>query len=63
MKYALTLIAGIWIGLAFTRLPHYQPFKDEPVTPEDWTPKMTGAWTEEERAMLAGRYFNGGKDA
>lgn len=62
MKYVLILALGILIGLAFNHLPPLQPFRDQPGDPEDWAgPKMTGAWTEEERAMLAGRYFNGGK--
>lgn len=63
MKYALTFIAGIWIGLAFNRLPHYQPFRNEtpPATPTEWTPKMRGAWTEDEIRTTHG-YFNGGKN-
>lgn len=61
MKYVLTLFAGVWIGLAFSRLPHYPLFNDEPQTPEDWEPKVRGNWSEEDRAMLTERYFNGGK--
>lgn len=62
MRYVLVLALGILTGLSFSRLPHYQPFRDQPGDPEDWTPKMIGAWTDEERAMLAGRYFNGGRE-
>lgn len=61
MKYALTLLAGVWIGLAFNHLPPFQPFRDTPATPKDWVgPKMSGNWSEEERATID-RYFNGGR--
>lgn len=61
MKYALTFIAGIWIGLAFSRIPHYPLFRDLPVTPVDWVgPKMTGSWSEDDRVVVS-RYYNGGK--
>lgn len=61
MKYVLVLALGILTGLSFSRLPHYQPFKDQPVTPGDWKPKMTGNWSEEDRATMD-RWFNGGRN-
>lgn len=62
MRYVLILALGILTGLSFSRLPHYQPFRNEtpPATPGDWTPRMTGNWSQEERATID-RYFNGGK--
>ena len=62
MKYVLVLALGILTGLSFSRLPHYQPFRKEtpPRTPQEWKPKMTGGWSEEERATID-RYFNGGR--
>lgn len=62
MKYVLVLALGIVTGLSFSRIPHYQPFRNEipPATPGDWTPKMKGPWNEEDRATMD-RYFNGGK--
>lgn len=33
-------VAGLLTGLAFSRLPHYAVFRDEPKTPEGWTPKF-----------------------
>lgn len=61
IKYALTFAFGILTGLAFNRLPHYQPFRNEPPpkTPGEWRPKMTGSWTEYEIRKTDG-YFNGG---
>lgn len=60
MKIVL-FIAGIMVGLCFNHLPPLQPFRDTPATPKDWVgPKMTGSWSEEERATID-RYFNGGK--
>lgn len=62
MKYLLILMAGVWLGLAFQHLPRRPLFSDTPQTPEDWTgPKVRGNWSEEDRAMLTERYFNGGK--
>lgn len=61
MRYVLTLIAGIWIGLAFNRIPNRPLFRDQPATPSDWVgPKMMGAWTDEEQQTM-NRYFKGGK--
>lgn len=61
MKYAALFTLGILTGLAFNRLPHYQPFRNEtpPKTPEEWRPKMTGSWSEDEIRTIHG-YFNGG---
>lgn len=61
MKYLAVLTLGILTGLAFSRIPHYPLFNDMPQTPEDWRPKVRGNWSEEDRAMLTERYFNGGK--
>lgn len=60
MKYILALAAGVWIGLAFNRIPHFPIFRDQPKTPVDWAgPKMVGSWTDEDQAVV-NRYFNGG---
>lgn len=59
MKIVL-FIAGIMVGLCFNHLPPLQPFRDLPPTAKDWKPKMTGNWSEEERATI-NRWFNGGK--
>lgn len=40
MTRVLIFAAGLLAGLAFSRLPHYAVFKDEPKTPEDWSPKF-----------------------
>lgn len=63
MKYVLVFAFGTLTGLAFNRLPHYQPFRNEPPpkTPGEWRPKMRGAWTDEDRRTLDG-YYNGGKN-
>lgn len=61
MKYVLVLTLGILTGLSFSRIPHYPLFRDLPETAKDWKPKMTGPWSEEERATID-RYFNGGVD-
>lgn len=61
MKYVLVLALGILTGLAFNHLPTLQPFRNEtpPATPGDWNPKMTGNWSEGDRATI-NRWFNGG---
>lgn len=63
MKYLALFTLGILTGLAFNRLPHYQPFRNEipPQTPEEWTPKMRGNWTDEDMRTIEG-YYNGGKN-
>lgn len=63
MKYALILALGIVTGLAFTRIPHYQPFRNEtpPETPGEWTPKVRGNWSDEDMRTIDG-YFGGGKN-
>lgn len=61
MRYVLVLALGILTGLAFNHLPPIQPFRDLPPTAKDWLgPRMTGNWSEEDRATID-RYFNGGK--
>lgn len=61
MRYALTLIAGVWLGLAFSRIPHYVTYYANHSLPPDYEgPKAHGNWSEEDRATL-NRYFNGGK--
>lgn len=62
MKYAITLIVGVWIGLAFSRIPHYL---DHYATyslpkPDYQGPKVLGGWSAEDIEMMS-RYFNGGK--
>lgn len=61
MKYVALFTLGILTGLSFSRLPHYPLFRDLPKTPEEWTPKMTGSWSEDEIRTTHG-YFNGGKN-
>lgn len=60
MRYVLVLALGILTGLAFNHLPRMELFHDWPETDKDWSPKMTGNWSEEDRATI-NRYFNGGK--
>lgn len=62
MKYVAVLALGILTGLAFSHLPPYPIFRDFPGTDKDWKPRMSGAWSDEDRAAID-RYFNGGKDA
>lgn len=63
MKYALTLIAGVWLGLAFTRIPHFPIFRDEPKTPPDH--KIKEHWyiggRRVDKSEYDSHYFNGGK--
>ena len=60
MKYVLVLALGILTGLAFNHLPPMELFHDWPETDKNWKgPKMTGNWSEEDRASID-RWFNGG---
>lgn len=60
MKYVIGFLLGMTTAFAMTRIPHYEWFRDQPGDPVDWTgPKMSGAWTEEEKALM-NRYWNGG---
>lgn len=61
MKYALILALGIVTGLAFSRIPHYPLFRDLPVTPEEWIPKVRGNWSDGDLRTIDG-YFGGGKN-
>lgn len=62
MKYVAVLTLGILTGLAFSRIPHYPIFRDEPETPpghkikEYWY--IGGKRVSHEEYMS--RWFNGG---
>lgn len=63
MKYVAVLTLGIFVGLTFSRIPHYPIFRDEPETPPEFEIKQY--WylggkrvTHEE---YKSRWFNGGK--
>lgn len=60
MRYLAVLTLGILTGLAFQHISRRPWFNDEPQTPEDWSPKVRGNWSEGDRATL-NRYYNGGK--
>lgn len=62
MKYVAVLALGILTGLAFSRIPHYPIFRDEPETPPEFEIKqywyIGGKRVTHEEYMS--RWFNGG---
>lgn len=63
MKYILLFTLGILTGLSFSRIPHYvNQYADHSLPKPDWeAPKLRGAWTADDIAVM-NRYFNGGKE-
>lgn len=62
MKYVVVLALGILTGLAFSHLPPYPIFRDEPETPPEFEIKqywyLGGKRVSHEE--YKSRYFNGG---
>lgn len=54
-------LAGIFVGLTFSRIPHYvNQYAEHSLPKPDWeAPKIRGNWTSEDLATI-NRYFNGG---
>lgn len=59
MKITVAFIIGFITAVSLYRIPHYPLFRDLPQTPAEWTPKVRGAWSDEDRRTLEG-YYNGG---